>query len=148
MYICLSTFLAVAVGLSFHFLTSKYFLCGLFELLLAALQLLSYTATALINPGMPRPKPVARSRLEAIKGDGMLYCKTCNVEREAGRNVAHCSDCDVCVEGFDHHCPWTGKCIGRRNVVPFYVFLVTTAILIYYIMFSSIFCLYSFNAPT
>ena len=26
----------------------------------------------------------------------------------------------------DHHCPWTGKCIGKRNLWMFYAFLVTT----------------------
>lgn len=32
-------------------------------------------------------------------------------------------DCHVCVEGYDHHCPWTGKCIGKRNVRYFYAWL-------------------------
>lgn len=33
-------------------------------------------------------------------------------------------DCRACIEGYDHHCPWTGKCVGRRNVRYFYAWLV------------------------
>lgn len=28
----------------------------------------------------------------------------------------------------DHHCPWTGKCIGRDNLKAFYYFLASTLI--------------------
>jgi hypothetical protein len=38
-------------------------------------------------------------------------CARCRVLRAAGTH--HCYDCDVCVEELDHHCPWTGKCIGE-----------------------------------
>lgn len=27
----------------------------------------------------------------------------------------HCPDCNVCVEGYDHHCVWMGTCIGKGN---------------------------------
>jgi len=29
--------------------------------------------------------------------------------------IRHCVDCNVCVEGYDHHCPVSGKCIGKGN---------------------------------
>ena len=36
----------------------------------------------------------------------------------------HCNDCNVCIEEYDHHCPWSSKCIGKRNVMVFHTFLV------------------------
>ena len=35
----------------------------------------------------------------------------------------HCSDCNVCVEKVDHHCPWSSKCIGKGNMNAFSAFL-------------------------
>ena len=48
-------------------------------------------------------------------------CRHCDVVR--GSNASHCYDCNLCINGLDHHCPWTGKCIGKKNLIPFYVFL-------------------------
>ena len=28
--------------------------------------------------------------------------------------------------GFDHHCPWTSKCIGKGNIISFYLFILFT----------------------
>jgi hypothetical protein len=32
--------------------------------------------------------------------------------------------------GHDHHCAWSGKCIGRINLYPFYVFVFSTFLFI------------------
>lgn len=67
----------------------------------------------------------------------LKYCKTCLILRPP--RGSHCADCDVCVEKFDHHCPWVGNCIGKRNYKYFIGFLYSTSALI---IFNMSFCIY------
>lgn len=48
------------------------------------------------------------------------YCDLCSVYQPP--KAAHCPDCCVCVDGFDHHCVWMGTCIGKRNFRAFVIF--------------------------
>ena len=36
----------------------------------------------------------------------------------------HCTRCDRCVVGFDHHCKWLNNCIGRENYKFFWLLIV------------------------
>jgi len=62
------------------------------------------------------------------------FCQTCNIFR--GPSVSHCKKCDNCVENFDHHCPWLGNCIGKKNYFYFFIFLIFCNIFIISNLFS------------
>ena len=60
------------------------------------------------------------------------YCGTCSIMRPL--RSSHCFDCNTCVERCDHHCPWVGNCVGKRNYIFFYLFIFTFTFMLIYIV--------------
>lgn len=85
-----------------------------------------YSATALINPGYPNNN---RTRKEGIPRELYRYCNKCEFYVNKHNAVYHCDSCNICIEGYDHHCPWVGKCIGRKNNCLFQLFLFSTIVI-------------------
>jgi predicted amidophosphoribosyltransferase len=54
------------------------------------------------------------------------YCVTCALYRL--RSSRHCVFCNRCVRWYDHHCSVFGKCIGKRNLVPFWLFILISGL--------------------
>ena len=52
------------------------------------------------------------------------YCSKCNIFINNGSFIKHCYICDICIEDFDHHCFWIGKCVGKNNKKIFLLLLV------------------------
>ena len=50
----------------------------------------------------------------------------------------HCYECQVCVDDLDHHCPWTGKCIGKRTLFAFHLFLICLSVHILFVVVGAI----------
>ncbi len=104
-------------------------------------QVSSYLLTGLVNQGLAINNDMD-IETEVRNKQICPYCKNFN---QKGEGIEHCIDCGICIEGmfyyiigFDHHCPWTSKCIGRGNIKYFYMFIISTFTLLLYIIFSLI----------
>ena len=102
--------------------------------------LFCYFGTFLVNPGYPK-----KSETKLIGETGMKFCNICQIWVYRGKGYRHCNECNLCIEGFDHHCPWTGKCIGNGNKYWFNFFLFTVFLLMIYFGFALVFSLEHFT---
>mmetsp|Transcript_48525 Transcript_48525/g.125913 ORF Transcript_48525/g.125913 Transcript_48525/m.125913 type:complete len:398 (-) Transcript_48525:342-1535(-) len=91
-----------------------------------------YFSAALSDPGLLRADPSLKEvELDTIPnmlyndgesgGRGRKLCHKCRLYRP--HRAAHCYECDGCIDEHDHHCPWIGTCVGKRNYRAFVAFL-------------------------
>ena len=82
-----------------------------------------FVKTGFTDPGFVRRRP---DPIMLRDYEGPWYCRKdmVTLREKDEKNIRHCIDCGLCVEGYDHHCVVVGNCIGRRNKFSFYAMAV------------------------
>lgn len=119
-----------------------------------ALCLLSYIGIYFKDPNYPKDEeleslPQNESRLKALVDKGFdlsRYCPTCHIPKSP--TLIHCMICNKCVNAFDHHSFWLGKCIGNGNSFLYILFLFMAVFYCFHSMYISLYCFKNeFNIP-
>ena len=146
-FLAISTPVFLFLGFNSNFLSERisliipYFIFIIY-LITSTLLIIS----AFCDPGVILRFPLKNNILEDKKERRIFqlgyirkykFCSSCLIMRPS--RSTHCGDCNNCVEKFDHHCPWIGACVGKRNYKLFYFFLFFLNFQIFLIV---IFCFY------
>ena len=103
-------------------------------LIIFLIQTISYLITILINPGIPSKDLWLENYKHLDEIGTYRICNVCKIIMRNEDKTDHCDECNICIIGADHHCPWTSKCVGTNNKNMFYIFVFTTfTLLIYFI---------------
>jgi hypothetical protein len=132
-YLFLSVIFYFTLGyIAIHIFFGNYisFFMKIITFIIYLLFLSSFLYTGLINPGYPNNDINNIDFIEGKPKKCFYYCTICKLWVNEKKKVRHCKYCNICVEGMDHHCPWTGKCIGARNIISFYIFVFSIFLLI------------------
>ncbi|GET89338.1 hypothetical protein, conserved [Leishmania tarentolae] len=143
----LSVVLISVCALVFVFFTNEVMaarvIVGVTALISVAFLLLCGLSDPGVKPRQPSPPPDAppheslwRQR-EYVDHKGyvhqarleMKWCFSCNMYRPY-RGV-HCRYCDHCVARRDHHCPWTGTCIGAKNYRSYFALIWALSVMLF-----------------
>ncbi|KAI6648941.1 Palmitoyltransferase ZDHHC5-like [Oopsacas minuta] len=133
-------------GFTARHLIEVHLLSGILITLISGLlflfSLINFLVTSFIDPGY-YPINTNNDEYEVIQHGisksitvtggatfSMRWCDECKHYRPPRSH--HCCVCEMCVENFDHHCPWVDNCVGMKNYRYFVLFITS---LILYILF-------------
>ncbi|CAL2039974.1 unnamed protein product [Caenorhabditis brenneri] len=87
-----------------------------------------YWTLILTDPGvLPRSSNPFEDFIQQVEEKKVeRFCFTCWIPKSSSAH--HCAQCDKCMDGFDHHCPWIHKCVYRKNLRFFVLFCLTNFI--------------------
>ena len=114
-----------------HFWVHINIIFKIFGILIFLIFFISYSYTSLVNPGIPK---FDENAILGKPRENYRYCGICGIWINIEENTSHCYDCNICYEGYDHHCPWTGKCVAKKKYKFFLCFFG------FYFMYFLLFC--------
>ena len=101
----------------FSFLTSIFYM-NFFVPISSSIAVVTSFLLLVMNPG------VIYSDKQSNKNE-KIYCDQCKFfYPKSNRKMEHCLDCKICVCKLDHHCGVIGKCVGKYNLVIFFLFVI------------------------
>ena len=119
----------------FIYLTSFYI--SFFGVILNILQFVCLIICGIMNPGLPK-KDMQNDSFLNNEPDRYERCNLCNFIIDNTKGYKHCEICEICCEGYDHHCPWTSKCVGRGNIYYFNGMLFMVMATFFYFIYAVI----------
>ena len=95
------------------------------------------------NPGIPGREYYRKNfKINSMEKKNYRKCSKCNIIIPKQFKVVHCQKCEICIRKHDHHCPWTGKCIGENNLYFFYNFVCALLCYFCFLFVSVITCFF------
>ena len=144
LFISMNIINILLVYLAYPYLSSIIKIVGI---IIFIMQNVSFIYSFLVNPGLLNRKYyISESVLQSIytyleytnseSFDKYKICKICNIYVPPEFTVIHCEDCNICIKGnvyfiifiidMDHHCTFLGKCVGKKNIYAFNLFVLFT----------------------
>ncbi len=122
----------------FIFLAGLYiaitnWIISLIGIILNSIQLFFVIFSGMKNPGLPK-REIQDENLIEKNPSRYQRCPMCKFIIDKSKHYVHCNTCGCCCEGFDHHCPWTSKCVGKGNIFYFNGMLFMICIIFIYIV--------------
>ena len=102
------------------------------------IQSISYLITILMNPGIPTKDLWLENYNHLDEIGTYRICNICKIIMRNDDKTDHCDECNICIVGANHHCPWTSKCIGKNNINMFYIFVYSTFTLLTYFIIGAV----------
>ena len=97
------------------------------------IQIFLFISSSTKNPGLPLKEYSTLIYEEENKNaKNFRQCKDCKLWINTDELTIHCRKCQICIEGYDHHCDCMNICIGKNNLKSFYFLILVSFLLILY----------------